>query len=415
MNILYINHYAGSPDYGMEFRPYHLGVEWIKQGHNVRILASSFSHVRAKQPIINGKLISKRTIERISNIEYVWYPTPSYQSNGSARVKNIASFLYQVWRDSSRTVREFKPDVVIASSTYPMDIWVAHHIARKAKAKLIYEVHDLWPLSPIELGGMSPKHPFIRVCQWAEDYAYKHSDAVVSMLPNVHEHMKSHGLDLEKLTIIPNGIVEEDWKDLNQVELKDGELKHFLTEQKRQKRIIIGYTGAIGKPNALEYLLEAAKNLENYQELVFVIVGKGLEKEVLLKKKKELKINNVFFFEPIPKTQIPSLLEYFDIAYIGLQQQSLFRFGVSPNKLIDYMMSGRVILSSIEAGNDPVTDAQCGLTVKSGNSDEIIKGIQYLIELPIEIRRTMGRRGKEYAVKEHTYSVLANRFLEVMK
>lgn len=95
-----------------------------------------------------------------------------------------------------------------------MDIWVAHRIVAGAPAGLALQagvrVHDLWPLSPIELGGMSPKHPFIRLCQAAETTLHRHADVVVSMLPKVYDHMQAHGLDLRKLYIVPNGIALEE-------------------------------------------------------------------------------------------------------------------------------------------------------------------------------------------------------------
>lgn len=88
MNILYINHYAGSPSHGMEFRPYYLSKEWQRLGHKVTILASSYSHVRAKQPIVTNKKIK----EFIDGIEYTWYSSSNYSGNGIGRVKNIFLF-----------------------------------------------------------------------------------------------------------------------------------------------------------------------------------------------------------------------------------------------------------------------------------------------------------------------------------
>ena len=157
MNILYLNHYAGSPSLGMEYRPYYFAREWVRAGDTVTIIAANFSHVRTKQP--------QKAREELDGIAYRWLPTPSYQGNGLGRVKNIWSFLHQVWQLAPALVAEHQPDVVIASSTYPMDIWVARHISRLANAKLIYEVHDLWPASPIELSGMPWWHPFILLCQ----------------------------------------------------------------------------------------------------------------------------------------------------------------------------------------------------------------------------------------------------------
>ncbi|WP_339918492.1 glycosyltransferase family 4 protein [Photorhabdus noenieputensis] len=390
----------------MEFRPYHLGQEWIKSGHNITLLAASYSHVRTKQP----KLIdNKKTTENINGLEYVWYPTPSYSGNGLPRVKNIFSFLRQIWFDSHNLVKKYRPDVVIASSTYPMDIWVAKRIAQKANAKLVFELHDLWPLSPIELGGMSPKHPFIQLCQFAENSAYKHADMVVSMLPNVQEHTKAHGLGLNKLHIIPNGVVIDDW--VNQLTPLNSLLETLITAEKNKGHKIVCYCGAHGRPNALERLLKTASLLHD-KPITFLLVGTGFEKENLIKESESLGIHNVIFFEPIPKTQIPTLLNKIDIAYIGLQKQSLFRFGISPNKLIDYMMAGKPILCAIDAGNDPVSEVNCGITVKSGKPEDIAQALLKLSELSNEKLNQMGQKGKIYALENHAYSVLADNFIK---
>ena len=175
MNILLLNHYAGTPALGMEYRPYYLAREWVRAGHRVLVVAANFSHVRASQPTGGDEVID--------GIAYRWLPTPRYRGNGPGRLRNIASFLHQVWADAPRLAAAYRPDVVIASSTYPMDCWPARRIARCADATLVHEVHDLWPRSPIELSGMSKWHPFALLCQWAENSAYRHADLVVSMLP----------------------------------------------------------------------------------------------------------------------------------------------------------------------------------------------------------------------------------------
>ncbi|WP_242685669.1 glycosyltransferase family 4 protein [Photorhabdus sp. RW14-46] len=392
----------------MEFRPYHLGQEWIKSGHNITLLAASYSHVRTKQP----KLIeNKKTTENINGLEYIWYPTPSYNGNGLSRVKNIFSFLRQIWLDSHNLVKKYRPDVVIASSTYPMDIWIAKRLAKKANAKLVFELHDLWPLSPIELGGMSPKHPFIQLCQLAENTAYKHADVVISMLPKVQEHTKAHGLDLNKLHIIPNGVVIKDW--INQLTPLNRSLEKLIVTEKNKGHKIVCYSGAHGRPNALEKLLKTASLLHD-KPITFLLVGTGLEKDNLIKESQSLGTNNVIFFDPIPKTQIPTLLNKIDIAYIGLQKQSLFRFGISPNKLIDYMMAGKPILCAIDAGNDPVSDVNCGITVKSGKPEEIARALLKLSELSTDELNQMGQKGKIYALENHAYSVLADNFIKAI-
>lgn len=411
MNILYLDHYAGSAKHGMEYRPYYLSREWVRSGHSVRLVAASFSHVRAKQPTVHGGEITRPATEWIDGIEYKWYPTPSYQGNGLRRVLNIWAFLRQVWLDARCLVAECNPAVVIASSTYPLDIWVARRLARMAGAKLVFEVHDLWPLSPIELGGMSPNHPFVRLCQWAEDTAYRDADVVVSILPKVHEHMAAHGLDLRKLHIIPNGISPDDWSaDPQPI---TGDLANHVEAMHARGNFLVGYAGSHGPPNALDYLLDAAAFLKDHP-IRFVLVGDGHEKGRLLQRVKHEGLTNVRMFPPIPKAQIPSLLHALDVAYIGWKKQSLYRFGISPNKLMDYMMAGCVVLHSISAGNDPVFEAGCGLTVPPESPGAIAEGLLKLAGMTAAEREQMGKRGRAFIQEHHLVPVLAEKFMSIM-
>ena len=410
MNILYLNHYAGSPHHGMEYRPYYLSREWVAQGHAVRLVACSYSHVRAQQPSDGGEFLHPRS-EWIDGIEYLWYPGPGYQGNGLGRVKNIWAFLSQVWRDAHKIVSEFRPDMVIASSTYPMDIWVAKRIARMSEAKLVFEVHDLWPLSPIELGGMSPFHPFIQLCQFAENTAYREADIVVSMLPNVHDHMSNHGLDLNKLHIIPNGIALDDWQGEQQVIADD--LATHIAIKHSHGNFVVGYTGFFGVQNALDALLNTAVLLRNHP-VCFVIVGDGHEKIRLTQRVELDGLDNVKIFPSIPKSQIPSLLKLFDVAYLGAPKSPIYRFGVSPNKLLDYMMAEVPVIYAIEAGNDLVAEANCGLSVRADSPSSIAEAIMLFTQFDVEKRRGMGRNGRQFVIDNLTYNVLARRFLDVM-
>jgi glycosyltransferase involved in cell wall biosynthesis len=404
MNILYLNHYAGSPALGMEYRPYYLAREWVRTGHRVQMLAADFSHVRAQQPQAGD--------ETIDAIAYRWYPTPRYQGNGLGRVKNIWAFLRQVWSATPRIVRSFRPDVVIASSTYPMDIWVARRLAKQAGAKLVFEVHDLWPLSPIELSGMSRAHPFIVLVQAAEDAAYRHADVVVSMLPKVHDYMASRGLDLKKLHIVPNGITLDEWEG------EPPPLAPAVADALHQARssgaTVVGYAGSMGLPNALDTLLDAA-GLLKHEPLRFVLVGSGHEQARLAQRVQDEGLHQVQFLPPIPKAQVARFLAGVDIAYIGWQRVPIYRFGIAPNKLMDYMMARCPVLHSVAAGNDPVAEAGAGLTVPPESASAVAEGLLKLAATPADERRAMGERGRAFVLANHTYPVLAKRFLDAVQ
>jgi glycosyltransferase involved in cell wall biosynthesis len=103
-----------------------------------------------------------------------------------------------------------------------------------------------------------------------------------------------------------------------------------------------------------------------------------------------------------------------DILYIGWRRSPLYRFGVSPNKLFDYMMAGKPIINAISAGNDLVAESGCGISIPPEDPVAIAEAIKKLIDMsPLE-REEMGRRGREYVIKNHDYKVLAKRFLEAM-
>ena len=405
MRILYVNHYAGSPHYGMEYRPYYLAREWVRMGHDVQIVAASQSHIRSRQPRLADEY---RLDETIDGIRYTWFETPRYSGNGIGRVRNMVSFVGRLYLESKRIAESLKPDVVIASSTYPMDIWPARRIAKLAGAKLVFEIHDLWPLTPMELGRMSRRHPFIMLVQAAEDYAYRHADTVVSMLPKVHDYVESRGVPRNRLHIVPNGVDPWEW-EAGSAELQPN-VEVALSAVRDAGNFVVGYAGTHGVSNALHTLLDAAAIMRD-DKVTFVLVGAGPEKAGLQRRAQAEQLQNVRFIDPVAKEQIPALLQRFDIAYIGWQRQPLYRFGIAPNKLMDYMMAARPVLHAVEAGNDPVGEAGCGLTVAPENPEVAAQGIRNLLALSPGERQAMGLCGKRFVMDNHTYPILSERFL----
>jgi glycosyltransferase involved in cell wall biosynthesis len=402
MKILYVNHYAGSTAHGMEFRPFYLAREWVRAGHEVLIVAASYSHVRAVQPEMDGP----ERNEVIDGVRYRWYRTPAYAGNHAGRIRNMLSFLGTLFRGARRLADEFKPDVVIASSTYPMDIWPCRRIARRANARLVFEVHDLWPLTPMQLGGMSRWHPFIVLVQWAEDYAYRHADKVVSLLPKADSYMRARGMEASKFVCIPNGIDDAEWKD---AEPLPEFVKARVDELRAGGLPLVGYAGTYGLANALDLLLDAARLLQGVARIV--MVGGGPERDRLLQRINDEGLDNVTLLPPIPKRAVRTYLEAVDIAFMAMLPEPLYRYGIAPNKLVDYMMSGLPIVFSAKAGNDPVAEAGCGITVPPGDPAAIAEAVRNLAALSADERSAMGASGREFILRNQTYRVLAERFL----
>jgi glycosyltransferase involved in cell wall biosynthesis len=407
MRILYVNHYAGSPSHGMEYRPHYMARHWTHMGHDVTIVAASVSHVRSRAPAVSAAV----TEEMVDSVRYLWLKTPPYAGNGLRRAINMAAFVAGLYRVRQRLLQQFSPDVVIASSTYTWDIFPTRSMARLADARLVYEVHDLWPLSPMELGGMSPWHPFILSLQWGEDYACRHADMVVSMLPLADAHLRERGMPADKFHYIPNGIELSEWEattgDLPQRHSK------LLGKLRGDGRFIVCYAGAHGIANGLECLVEAGRLLAHTKASI-VLVGDGPEKKALQRRAMEGNVKNVHFLDPLPKAAIPQFLRRCDATFIGLQKQPLFRFGVSPNKLMDYMAAGKPIINAVDAGNDPVAEARCGFSVPAGDAFAIAGAVVRLMDLTADERDRMGAAGRIYVRTNHDYAVLARKFARLM-
>ena len=427
MHILLINHYAGSPRHGMEYRPYYLAREWVQMGHQVTILASSYSHVRTVSPDISVQqknppltlplkgeeiIISKFTEEWIDGIRYIWIKTPSYSGNGVRRAINIFSFVFNIYRFSGILSKICQPDVVITSSTHPLDNYPAYALAKKNHAKLIFEVHDLWPLSLLELGGMSRRHPFIIFLQWAENFAYRHADRVVSMLPSTENYMAEHGMASAKFSHIPNGIVINEW--LNESAALPEEHRMVINRCKQEGKFLVGYAGAHGIANGLHSLVEAGSLLAG-SPVEIVLIGQGPEKEKLQQLTERLGTKNISFLPPVCRDGVPAFLQALDVCFISLQNQPLFRFGISPNKLFDYMMAAKPVIQAINVNKDIVKEAGCGITISPEKPQEIADAIKKMMMLSPDDREKMGQSGREYVIEHHNYHHLAQQFLAIME
>ena len=144
-------------------------------------------------------------------------------------------------------------------------------------------------------------------------------------------------------------------------------------------------------------------------------MGTGQIKDLLINYAKENDIKNVHFFPPISKKLIPSFLCRMDVLYIGFQKQPLYRFGISPNKIFDYMMAGKPIVQAIEAGNNLVKEAKCGLYVKPEDVQEIACAILTIKNMSDEERKILGENGHDYVMRNHSYSVLTEKYLKLME
>lgn len=399
----FINQYSSTPETAMGGRHYYLAQELAKKGHQVYVIAGRYSHLLRQPKQFDDTYLVEQIEE---NFSFVWVNLPEYpEAHSKQRVLNWFKFSWLL-RNMANVIPE-KPDVILYSSPALIGYLGAKHLANKFKIPFIFEVRDIWPLTLMELGGHSSRHPFIKFMQWIEDRAYKKADYVFSNLYNAVEHMKSRGLDCRKFHWIPNGV------SIEEVSHKQP-LSPETIAQLPQNKFIIGYTGTIGIANAIDDLIEAAQILSNNSQLHFVLVGSGKEKESLMQKAQSLGLQNITFIDAIPKKQIQSMLDQFNICYIGWQKNPLYRFGIAPNKLPEYLYAGKPIIHAFSGKGDIVQQAQAGITISAEDPKAIVEAVEQLYALTAEQRQQLGVNGKQFVLQHLEYAMIASKLENIV-
>ena len=299
--IWIVNHYAGSRLHGMEYRHYYLAQQFRRMGLRPIIICAAFHHLLTKLPV-------ERTAE-VDGVPYAWIKACRYEQNDSRRVLNMVEFSARL---ALRSLRELpRPDVVIASSPHPFVAVNGYRLARRYGAKFIFEVRDLWPLTILEVGGHSPRHPFVRAMAWAERLGYERCDVAVSLLGGAKDYMAAHGLDEGKFVYIPNGIDPQALQ--SNVEPLPAEHDRIVQDLKRLGKLIILYSGSHGLVNALENVIEAARLLADEPQVHFLLVGQGPQKQSLQTRVRQANLRNITFLAPVARSQMAALMQAADV------------------------------------------------------------------------------------------------------
>jgi len=399
--IWILNQTSGTPDSGWGERHYYFAKQWKEKGYKTYIFSGSYNHLFRNQPNTGSANLTIDSIEE--GITFCWVKNPKYKDGGFT--KFWSNIIYTI-RLLLLNLKELpKPDIVLVSSMPLFPIVVGNIFKRRYKSqKLIIEIRDLWPLTPIYLKGYSKRNPLVLILSWFEKYAYRKSDKIVSVLPNANLHIDSISKLPEKFHYIPNGI------DIRLT--KSDELHTEVLSMIPENKFIIGYAGTIGFANAMEYFIEASKLLKNNHEIHFVLVGDG----VLVSKLKSLldkDQSNITFIPKIAKSQVQTILYYFDVCYLSRYKSDLYKYGVSYNKYFDYMLAKKPILESSEFIKDQVEMSGCGIIVKPEDATEIVNGIHTLINMSEEEKKELGKKGYDYVKKYHNFEYLSDLYLKV--
>lgn len=412
MNLWILNHYATPPDTPGGTRHYDFARELVKQGHQVTIFAAGFSHrTRKEERLKKGQNCNR---ENINGVEFFWVRTfPYHGGNDWRRVVNMLSYAFRVVPLGLKL--KGKPDVILASSPHPFAGLAGWLLAKLKKARFIFEVRDLWPQTFVEIGGYSTRSPAVKLLRMLEKFLYHRARKIVVLLPKATDYIALLGISASKIVYIPNGASPELFLNTD-VQMPE-DLHKLVSDLKSRGRFLVGYAGSHGIADGLDTLIETAKLLQGKRvgKIHFLLVGDGPEKGRLLKKAENLRLNNISFFEPIQKNVMPQLLRAIDITTVPLRKSPLWKHGTSKNKLFDSMLCAKPVVWAIDSANDPVAEANCGITVPPEDAEAMAEAILKLYDLNEKERREMGMRGYEYVMKYHSVPVLAKKLLEVIE
>ncbi|WP_284643843.1 glycosyltransferase family 4 protein [Paenibacillus silviterrae] len=410
MKIWIFNHYAIAPGTSGITRHYDLAKELVKLGCEVTIFASSFDHQTRKEIHIQDDN-TKALFENYSGVRFVWIKTPSYIKNDIKRVNNMIVYTLGAYREAMK-IKE-KPDICIGSLMHPLAALLGYYVADKKKCLFFFEERDLWPQSLIDLGKVSAKSPLVWLLGKLEMFLYNKSDKIIILFDKARGYIESKGIDSEKIIYLPNGADLQRYDSDEKKELPS-EVESALTTHK--DKFLAIYTGTLGVANNLDAVLDAASVLkeENRENIHFLLIGNGAEKERLQKRKEKESLNNVTFLNPVSKEFIPIILDRVNVGLLPLEDSPIFKWGISPNKMFDYMAASLPTILLCNLDGTPLEKSGGGTVIKENFVSNLAN---QLIEYAADKSQTRitGEKARNYVVKHHTWSKLAKEFYQTIK
>jgi len=401
MRLWVLNHYADPPD-GMATRTFDIARRLVEQGNAATVFASNFSHYRfaRMRPIPWGRLWKTEVID---GVEFVWIQTTRYRLNDWARIVNMASFA--VVAVIAGLLRAERPDVVIGVTVHPLAALAGYWLSKAKRARFLLEVTDLWPQTLVDLGRLAPDSETVRWLRRLERFLFRRAERILMLWRNTDSYVESQGVSAEKILWLPHG-----------VELSRYEHLEAYTGVPAKGLFQVVYLGAFVESMALETILEAARLLKakGRSDIRFRLIGAGTYRNQIMARAVELHLDTVEFPPPVPKAQIAQAMTGADAFIYGLRDVTLYKYGMSLNKVTDYLAGARPIIYYGRSTYDPVSEAQAGFTVPPGDPQAVAAAIERLVELTAAERIAMGKRGRAYLEQHHTIAVITNRLVKAL-
>jgi glycosyltransferase involved in cell wall biosynthesis len=396
-----LNHYAQEPGGAGGTRHFSLAQHLQTLGWQTILLAASVDHNTGRQRLANNE---NTRLETFDGVPFLWVKTPTYKGNGGGRMLNMLAYAFRVFLPS--TTRELnRPDVVVGSSVHPFAAVSGAWLAKRHRASFVFEVRDLWPQTLVDLGRLNDDGLVTRLLRWLELWLYRRAEKIIVLLPKAVDYIAPLGIAADKVVWIPNGVELDGYDKPSPPAIRN--------------EFTLMYFGAHGQANGLDCVLGAMAELSkrpNMRHVRLRLIGDGPLKPALMAQARQLNLSTVIFEDSVPKTKIPQLASEADAFVICVKDlPQLYKYGISMNKLFDYLAASRPIIMASAAANDPVQDARAGITVRPENSFELAEAIDKLVKLSPDQRIAMGEAARAYVERHHSFSTLALKFARVFE
>ncbi len=398
-----VSKYGRTPACKFVTRQYYLSKYFARLGHDVTLVTS----------VSNGEPTDKSDYEKRDRYLFKRYGMVNHWlldgpevglGLNLTRIWSMILFEWRLFLLKDQLVDQ-KPDMVLVSSLALQSVWLGIYLKWATGCKLVFEIRDIWPLTIIELGGFSPGNPFVRVMSWLEKWGYQRADLVVGSMPALELHVREVTSKAVPVVNVPMGY------DPEYFEASATELPSDVAERMPPNdAFVVGYAGTIGTANGIDLLIETARLLEEQErEFWFVLVGNGPLSNQVREKTAEFK--RFVQLPGIDRLFVNAFLKRCDVLVNPILSKSIYRFGVSPNKWIDYMYSGRPIICPYDGYPSIINEAGCGVFIEPENPQIFAKTILEFASKPSEELDKMGARGREYLEKHLSYEVLASNYI----
>ncbi|MFC0428831.1 glycosyltransferase family 4 protein [Chryseobacterium scophthalmum] len=407
MRILLLHQYFLEEDDSGGSRWNEITKTWTSQGHEVTVIAGMMHYTGTeKRAEYKGKYFVKKKQGNVT--VHRTHVSEAYNKGFIGRLWGYFSFMFSSFWAGIFHIKG-KYDAVIVTSPPLFVGGSGYLISRLKRIPMIFEIRDLWPESAIDTGVLTNKL-VIKLAYWFENFIYKKARLINVLTPAFYKTLnEKKGVNKNKLIMIPNAA---DFS-LSEEILATFNREDFRKEHDLENHFVITYVGAHGVANHLDQILDSGKKLED-TNVLFLLIGQGMEKERLIEKSKKMKNTNVRFLDPVPKKEVFKYILASEMGASVLKKVDTFKT-VYSNKSFDYFSCKKPILMAIDGvSRELVEDAKAGVYVEPENADEYNKAIREYLSDEIRLKQE-GENGYEYAKQNFDREVLADKYLESIK